>query len=120
MMKLISGDALAALSKLKAESVQCVVTSPPYYNLRDYGTAEWKGGSASCDHRYFKGGHGQASAQQVTNKGSQFYMYEDVCRKCGAKRIDKQLGLENSPMGYIDHLVAIFDDVRRVLKDSGV
>jgi DNA modification methylase len=31
------GDALAVLRELPAESVDCVVTSPPYYGLRDYG-----------------------------------------------------------------------------------
>jgi DNA modification methylase len=34
---IIQGDALAVLRSLPAEHVQCVVTSPPYYGLRDYG-----------------------------------------------------------------------------------
>ena len=34
--KIIQGDALAILQKLPAESVDCIVTSPPYYGLRDY------------------------------------------------------------------------------------
>jgi site-specific DNA-methyltransferase (adenine-specific) len=34
---LLIGDAYTRLSELKAESVDCVVTSPPYYGLRDYG-----------------------------------------------------------------------------------
>lgn len=36
-MKLICGDALAELKKMEAQSVQCCVTSPPYWGLRDYG-----------------------------------------------------------------------------------
>ena len=32
-----SGDALAVLRQLNSESVQCCVTSPPYFQLRDYG-----------------------------------------------------------------------------------
>lgn len=36
-MQIISGDALESLRKLPDESVNCCVTSPPYYNLRDYG-----------------------------------------------------------------------------------
>lgn len=36
---LYHGDALAMLRDLPAESVHCVVTSPPYYGLRDYGEA---------------------------------------------------------------------------------
>ncbi|MCA1624017.1 MAG: site-specific DNA-methyltransferase, partial [Acidobacteria bacterium] len=35
--KIIRGDALKILKKLPDESVDCVVTSPPYYRLRDYG-----------------------------------------------------------------------------------
>ncbi len=34
----IEGDALAVLRSLPAESIDCVVTSPPYWGLRDYGT----------------------------------------------------------------------------------
>jgi DNA modification methylase len=33
------GDCLDILRTLDAESVQCVVTSPPYWGLRDYGVA---------------------------------------------------------------------------------
>jgi DNA modification methylase len=35
--RLLRGDALAGLAQLPDESVQCVVTSPPYWGLRDYG-----------------------------------------------------------------------------------
>jgi DNA modification methylase len=37
MVKIIVGDALETLKTLEAESVHCVVTSPPYWGLRDYG-----------------------------------------------------------------------------------
>src|SRR5688572_3261454 len=37
--QLITGDALTELRKMEPESVQCVVTSPPYFGLRDYGVA---------------------------------------------------------------------------------
>jgi len=36
-MKLIQGDCLEELKKLDSESVNCCVTSPPYWALRDYG-----------------------------------------------------------------------------------
>jgi DNA modification methylase len=45
------GDAATELRSLDAESVHCVVTSPPYWGLRDYGTATWIGGDAACDHK---------------------------------------------------------------------
>jgi DNA modification methylase len=47
---IIIGDALKTLRELEAESVQCVVTSPPYWGLRDYGLtpSEWADGWAGC------------------------------------------------------------------------
>ena len=44
------GDALPVLRGMPDESVHCVVTSPPYWGLRDYGTATWDGGDAACAH----------------------------------------------------------------------
>jgi DNA modification methylase len=37
--RILCGDALTILKKLPSESVNCVVTSPPYWSLRDYGVA---------------------------------------------------------------------------------
>jgi DNA modification methylase len=42
------------------------------------------------------------------------------CRKCGARRIDAQLGLEATPDLYVASMVAVFREVYRVLKDDGV
>jgi DNA modification methylase len=64
------GDCRAVLAELPAESVHCVVTSPPYYGLRDYGEPG-------------------------------------------------QLGLEPTPDAYIANLVAVFREVRRVLRKDG-
>ena len=36
------GDCRAILPTLDAASVHCCVTSPPYFGLRDYGTAKWE------------------------------------------------------------------------------
>ena len=47
---LLSGDCRDVLRTLAANSVHTCVTSPPYYGLRDYGTAQWDGGDAACDH----------------------------------------------------------------------
>ncbi|MFN3961653.1 MAG: hypothetical protein ACK4NQ_01595 [Fimbriimonadaceae bacterium] len=35
--QVLNGDALTMLKALPSESVNCIVTSPPYYGLRDYG-----------------------------------------------------------------------------------
>jgi DNA modification methylase len=119
-VQIITGDAREALKALPAGSVQCVVTSPPFFNLRDYGTASWEGGDAACDHRRQLGGEGEKSAKQNTSAGMQSVSYRSTCGKCGARRIDKQIGLESSPEAYVAELVAVFREVRRVLHDSGV
>src|SRR5271166_4163034 len=50
MVEILTGDCMDVLPTLEAQSVQCCVTSPPYWGLRDYGTAEWDGGDAGCEH----------------------------------------------------------------------
>lgn len=67
---IMEGDALHALRLLPSSSIQCVVTSPPYWGLRDYG-------------------------------------------------IDGQIGLEGTLPQFINHLVTIFNEIKRVLRDDG-
>jgi len=112
------GDALEVLKTLESESVQCCVTSPPYYGLRDYGTAQWQGGDPECAHigmesRTVSGGEGK----QYSNKGSN-RVYSGNCA-CGAIRIDNQIGLEKTPMEYIEKMVDVFREVKRVLRGDG-
>ena len=40
MNKIIQGDVLEVLKTFESESVDCVITSPPYWGLRDYGVKE--------------------------------------------------------------------------------
>ncbi len=68
--RIIIGDALAELRNLPPDSVDCCVTSPPYWGLRDYG-------------------------------------------------VDGQIGLESTPAAFIDRLVDVFREVRRVLRPDG-
>jgi hypothetical protein len=68
--RILVGDVRDRLQSLPAQSVQCCVTSPPYWGLRDYGTAG-------------------------------------------------QLGLEPTPDLYVQAMVAVFREVRRVLRDDG-
>lgn len=63
-------DALTLLQGLPDESVNCIVTSPPYYGLRDYG-------------------------------------------------VDGQLGLEATPEAFVEALVQVFREARRVLRSDG-
>jgi DNA modification methylase len=117
-VQLLNGDVLDMLKTLPNEYVQTVVTSPPYWGLRDYGTAKWEGGDAECQHqgmdaRTVSGGAGK----QYTNAGSN-RVYSGDCA-CGAKRIDNQIGLEPTPDAYVAKMVQVFTEVRRVLKDDG-
>src|SRR3990172_9589636 len=41
--KIIQGDALEVLKSLSSENIDCVVTSPPYFQLRDYGVKGQQG-----------------------------------------------------------------------------
>jgi DNA modification methylase len=42
-----------------------------------------------------------------------------ICGKCGARRIDSQLGLEPTPEEYVSRMVEVFREVRRVLREDG-
>ena len=133
---ILTGDCLEILPTLEAESVQCCVTSPPYYGLRDYGTATWQGGDPGCGHidevaaaeqrRNRKGlannadeNDGATRSREVQNGIDKAFQYKTSCPKCGATRIDSQIGLEDSPGEYVEKLVAVFREVRRVLRDDG-
>jgi DNA modification methylase len=117
--EVIIGDNRQALKELPDASVQTVVTSPPYWGLRDYGTATWKGGDESCDHETprSRGADIKVDDKQGTSKGSRPNLQWDC--KCGAIREDNQIGLEQSPDDFIEQLCIVFDEVWRVLKDDG-
>ena len=120
--KIICGDCLDVLKTLPDESVDCCVTSPPYYGLRDYGTGKWIGGDPNCPHRRLskfseKTITGHAQDGLVGNVGDA--IYKSVCPLCGAVREDNQIGLEESPEAYVEKLVQVFREVKRVLKKDG-
>lgn len=107
MTTILCGDALTVLKTLPENSVQCVVTSPPYWGLRDYGTATWEGGDPDCLHTC--GGQVQDSkAPGAITTGVRPGADTSHCRKCGAVRVDQQIGLEPTPQEYVDKLVAVF------------
>lgn len=111
------------LAELPDESVHCVVTSPPYWGLRDYGTATWEGGDVECAHRpsdeALERGFGRASTLAGTTTSQKQAATARHSCKCGAVRIDSQLGLEPTPELYVEHMVAVFREVRRVLRKDG-
>jgi len=121
---ILVGDVRERLAELADGSVDCVVTSPPYWGLRDYGTASWDGGDSTCDHQG-KPMATKASINRNCGTGNDVKnatareFYKDVCGKCGANLVDSQIGLEQTPDEYVAEMVAVFREVRRVLKDDG-
>jgi site-specific DNA-methyltransferase (adenine-specific) len=115
--KILAGDCIESLKKLPDASVNCCVTSPPYFGLRDYGTADWEGGDPNCQHieRIAEHKGQRADRDQTAN----IFKYKGECKTCGAKSVDKQIGLEETPEEFVAKLVAVFREVRRVLKDDG-
>lgn len=116
---LYCGNSLDVLKGLANNSVDCCITSPPYWGLRDYGTAEWVGGDAECSHKVGRFEY-SVSKMQAGNNGSAGHQARDICPKCGAIRKDQQLGLERTPEEYVSNMVQLFREVRRVLKADGV
>jgi len=114
---ILIGDVRKRLSEIADGSVRTCITSPPYFGLRDYGTASWEGGVDDCDH--IAPPTGGPSSKGQRGKFSADGQYKNTCRKCGATRIDSQIGLEQTPDEYVANLVAVFREVRRVLADDG-
>lgn len=69
-IRILTGDCRDVLATLPSSSVNCCVTSPPYFGLRDYG-------------------------------------------------VDGQMGLDLTPEDFVAGMVAVFREVRRVLRDDG-
>jgi DNA modification methylase len=118
------GDALELLRTMPAESVHCCVTSPPFYGLRDYGTGRWEGGDAECDHDAYQRKRNSEAQPGTPGSGSSLGTLRDgpppnVCAKCGARRVDEQIGLEATPEAWVTRLVEVFREVRRVLRRDG-
>lgn len=118
---ILIGDARKRLAELPAGVARTCITSPPYFGLRDYGTAEWQGGDASCDHTI-----SNADADNMKLTGDKGVGLErvtrgkrDACIRCGATRIDSQIGLEETPDDYVREMVTLFREVHRVLSDDG-
>ena len=121
---LYNGDSRMALAALEPESVDCCVTSPPYWSLRSYAGIEplLFGGREDCEHEFAvierKGQSGGPSEKQTSNAGSWFPPSSTVtCRLCSAWR--GHYGLEPTPQMYIEHSMEYLDDIWRVLKPSG-
>jgi len=125
MIDILQGNCLEVLKDLPTQTFHTVVTSPPYWGLRDYQTGIWVGGDSNCKHmrttkigKNVKTTTGHQSMHEQGNVVGDA-IYKSVCPKCGAKRKDFQLGLENTPKEYVDNLVKVFREVKKVLRDDG-
>jgi len=125
---LIQTDAMSGLKEIPDGSVNCIITSPPYWQLRDYGdeTCTLWDADENCEHEFGevgttkdrKSNHDLIDAPLAKNvhrpaliKTGQF------CTKCGAWY--GQLGLEPTFDLFVKHLVDIMRECKRVLRDDG-
>jgi DNA modification methylase len=120
-IRIIQGDCREMLATLPDASVHCVVTSPPYWGLRDYGTGKWDGGDPACDHLPIsdRGSRARNGLTGGTATIDVSTVYRARCGKCGAVRVDRQIGLETTPDVYVAEMVAVFREVQRVLRNDG-
>lgn len=123
---LYEGDAVSVLRDLPDESVDLCVTSPPFFGLRDYQTSRWEGGDPGCDHRpdqEWVGDRGDLPrASPSTLRANEAKARQRLgwkCR-CGAVSVDEQIGAEETPTAFIEALVSVFAEVRRLLRPHGV
>jgi DNA modification methylase len=125
--RIIRGDARAGCRLLRDESVHCIKTSPPYYGLRAYQCEEtvW-GGEPGCPHDWSAvvkpSANGVADGMVGDTKNehaaTRMPQSSSLCLLCGAWR--GTLGLEPDWRDYLDHLVEVFRELRRVLRHDGV
>lgn len=127
--KVYLGNTLEVLKAFPSDSIDCVVTSPPYYMMRRYeGIPDyiWDG-DANCEHDWHliekkPGGGSGRNAIVGANRNDKANMrdvsiYSNTCTKCGAWR--GQLGNEPTYTMFLDHLIQITAELKRVLKPSG-
>lgn len=95
MIEILQAHCIEALQTLQAESVDCCVTSPPYWGLRDYGLAP------------------------------QFWPSMEFQPMPGVPAVELPAmqcchGLESDVVAWVGHQVQVFREVRRVLRKDGV
>ena len=119
--QIIQGDVLTVLKTFSDESIDMVVTSPPYWGLRDYGkeTKSVWDENGNCEHQFKMRKHEQSDAAIKQGPNSMIRQDhtepkkwgEGFCPKCGAWF--GQLGLEPTFDLYLGHLIEIFNEIKR-------
>jgi DNA modification methylase len=137
MLTVMAGDCRAVMAAMEPESVQSVVTSPPYFGLRDYGIEPSVWGGEAHEHewataarkteqtnnarwQHLEGGNGH---NRFHNAGTDpddervFGTFTTGFCPCGAWL--GVLGLEPTVGLYVAHMTEVFQAVRRVLRKDG-
>lgn len=125
-------NAIDGFKKLPDKSVDCIMTSPPYWQLRNYPAPAviWDE-TQDCNHTFDIKIHKKTidmtyqerlqkekgSNSKLAQKVNELVWESGYCTKCGAWK--GELGLEPTFNLFIKHLCDIFDEAKRVLKDSG-
>ena len=118
MIHIINGNTLDVLKQLKDNLVSMVVTSPPYYMMRDYSWCD-------CITQRVANGVGNGDGPGCIQPTDKRCIREpnSNCKKCnGTGKIigmENQIGLESNLDEYINKLVIVFREVRRVLRNDG-
>lgn len=129
---ILLGNVLDRIKDIPDTSVHCIVTSPPYWGLRNYRVEPsiW-GGSATCEHDWATSTYyteksaavtsteamSEAGADNAERVKQARWRTDDHCHKCGAWR--GQLGLEPTPDMFVAHLVQVFAECHRILRADG-
>jgi len=121
--QIYQGHTPDVLKSFPDDSIDCFITSPPYWSLRDYKLDPqiWDG-DENCNHKWVsiqgkKMSGGNNGIAPEYNQERKFNAHSGFCSLCGAWR--GSLGLEPTFELYLKHLIQIFDEVKRVLKPTG-
>jgi DNA modification methylase len=128
-LKVLTGDCRDMMATLPPKSVHCIVTSPPYFGLRDYGLppSVW-GGYDVHEHSWgdtlpdahVSGTHvGGSLGADKPDGGRAKKVGSGAGKFCACGAWLGQLGLEPTPELYVEHLVEVFRAAHRVLRDDG-
>ena len=123
--RIYQGDCRAIMRGWPAGFIHCCVTSPPYWGLRDYNIEPqvW-GGDPEHEHRWgaeIPGGNrgGSGTPTDKNNRGEGYGRDAGRCNFCECGAWLGSLGLEPSPKLFIEHIVEIFQEVYRILRNDG-
>lgn len=126
--KILCGDVITELKKIPDNSIDTIITSPPYFGLRDYGeevNTIW-GGDKNCQHEFeietmkksnaaVKQGPNSIISQSHTEPKK---WKSGFCKKCDAWY--GQLGLEPNLELYISSMLLVMAELKRVLRPTGI